>query len=165
MYTFKVLIREQSLIATYNKDLPHNLPPLDLIEGSFEDADLVERCTFGVDLVINAADSDNTILRDALLRGFKKRFESGKGVGSLIHTSGVAIFWDGLLEGRYNPEARLWTVSADTLSFNIYLLTPSLTGRRSGCTCAQGDSSPWTRRPSVSTFADSKSRLINNDLF
>lgn len=110
-YTFKALVRTVSPIEEYNKNLTDGLPRVEPIQGTFEDADLVSKHTSEADLVINTADSDNTVLRDAILSGFRKKFAEGKGVGSLIHTSGTAIFWDGIMEGRFDPKAKVWTVS------------------------------------------------------
>ena len=67
------------------------------------------------DVVFNTATADDVPLNEAILRGFKKRFEDGRGVGTLIHTSGTANFTDGRTDGKFDPQARIWTVSPDML--------------------------------------------------
>lgn len=81
------------------------------MQGSFTDAALVTKLAADADIVINAADSDDAALLGAILAGLKKRYDEGKGVGSYIHTSGSAIYWD-TAAGKYDPESRVWSVSA-----------------------------------------------------
>lgn len=62
------------------------------------------------DVVVNCANSSDVLLITPILQGFKKRFEQGKGVGTLIHTSGAANFIDSNKEGKFDPSAKIWTV-------------------------------------------------------
>lgn len=108
-FTYKALVRNESAVTALNDALGStNVQP---VKGTFDDVDLITQLTFEADFVINTADSDNVSLKDALLKGFKQRFDEGKGLGGLIQTSGCAIYFDGLKEGRRNPEGKVWTVS------------------------------------------------------
>lgn len=62
------------------------------------------------DVVVNCANSSDVLLITSILQGFKKRFEQGKGVGTLIHTSGAANLIDSNKEGKFDPSAKIWTV-------------------------------------------------------
>lgn len=62
------------------------------------------------DIVVNVADSDDFLQIEAILESFKKRKEGGKSVSSFIQTSGTMIFLDGNTEGKFDPEAKIWTV-------------------------------------------------------
>jgi len=55
------------------------------------------------DIVINAADCDDLPLAEAILKGFKKRKEETGKVGTLLHTSGIAVFLDDTQDGLYKP--------------------------------------------------------------
>lgn len=61
-------------------------------------------------VVINCANSSDVPLTTSILQGFKKWFEQGKGVGTLIHTSGAANFIDFNKEGKFDPSGKIWTV-------------------------------------------------------
>ncbi|THH01272.1 hypothetical protein EW145_g6947 [Phellinidium pouzarii] len=92
------------------------------VHGSFNDLDLIaEHCALA-DIVVNAADSDNVQLSDAILRGLKRRKDEGRGVAVLIHTSGGAIFNDKGKDGRFNSNLKVWTDSEE----EIRSLTPSM---------------------------------------
>lgn len=63
------------------------------------------------DIVVNAADSDDVALNDALLEGLKTKHAEGRGVGSLVHISGASIFLDHSKEGKFDPNGKVWDVS------------------------------------------------------
>lgn len=80
------------------------------VKDSLTDYDVISEQVSQADVVFNTATADDVPLNEAILRGFKKRFEEGRGVGTLIHTSGTANFTDGRTDGKYDPNARVWTV-------------------------------------------------------
>lgn len=80
------------------------------IQGSFRDEQLIEEQAYEADIVINAADSDDVALTEAILRGLKRRHEAGRAKGTLIHTSGVAVFLDSEKEGKRDPNGKIWNV-------------------------------------------------------
>ena len=72
--------------------------------------------------MVNAADADDLSLTGALLKGIKKRFDEGKGVGTLIHTSGAAIFGEDS-NGVFDPQAKFWTVGRKLCDSSIVTTT------------------------------------------
>lgn len=80
-------------------------------KGTFEDHDIIVDKSAQADIVINAADSDHVGLNTAILEGFKRRREEGRGIGSLIHISGGSTFFDGNKNGKFEPTSKVWTVS------------------------------------------------------
>ena len=109
-FKFKALARDETAIEAFNTAAGPNDTRVEAVKGSFEDSELVTRLTYEADIVITATDAGNIGLKDALLKGFKKRFDDGKPLGAYIHTSGAAIFLDGSKEGKYDFSARIWTV-------------------------------------------------------
>lgn len=91
-----------------------------IIPGSHSDTSLVETLSTHVDVVINAADSDDLPLTEAILRGLERRaigIKDGKVVDAgiekpiLIHTSGTGLLTDEL-SGEFTPYAeKVWNVS------------------------------------------------------
>lgn len=77
---------------------------------SLEDYTLVASLASESDIIVNIADSDDFLLIEAILKTFKKRKEEGKSAGSFIQTSGTMIFLDGNTEGKFDPQAKIWTV-------------------------------------------------------
>jgi nucleoside-diphosphate-sugar epimerase len=63
------------------------------LEGSFSDLDLLEKAAYEHDIIIEAGDSDNPDLVNALLKGIKKRFDEGKET-TFIHVSGTGTLAD-----------------------------------------------------------------------
>ena len=110
-FTFKALIRNVATLEAFNDGLGAIPTRVEAVKGTFDDLDLITQYAADSDFVINTADSDNVSLKDALLKGFKKRFEEGKGLPGFIHTSGCAIFADGVTDGKANPDGKVWTVS------------------------------------------------------
>jgi len=62
------------------------------------------------DVVINAADCDDLPLTEAILKGLKWRKEESGKVGTLIHTSGIAVFFDDTQDGSYKPDGHFYNV-------------------------------------------------------
>ncbi|KLO11813.1 NAD(P)-binding protein [Schizopora paradoxa] len=60
------------------------------------------------DVVISAADSDDLPLAEAVLKGLKKHKEETGKVATLVHTSGVAIFFDETEDGTYKPNGHFY---------------------------------------------------------
>ena len=81
------------------------------IKDEMKDHDAITEHVLQADIVFNCTDSRDIPLNDAILKGLKKKFDEGKGVGSLIHTSGAANFADGTGQGKYDPTTKEWTVS------------------------------------------------------
>ncbi|KAJ7618781.1 hypothetical protein FB45DRAFT_840542 [Roridomyces roridus] len=67
---------------------------LNVVHGSHEDADLVERLAADADVVLSLADSDYLPAAQAVLRGLKQRFETTGAKSILIHLSGVGCLAD-----------------------------------------------------------------------
>lgn len=63
------------------------------------------------DIVNNVADCDDLPLAEAALKGLKLYAENTGKVGALIHTSGVAIFFDDTKDGSYQPNGHFFDVS------------------------------------------------------
>lgn len=143
---FKALVRSDADIplvaatgATTTKD-------------SLKDYEALSEKVAQADIIFNGADCDDVALNESILKGLKKRFNQGRGVGTLVHTSGTASFMDGGKEGRYNPEARVWTVSflILLLSYDISLMHPPTGFRRRNQRNHSG-LPPWEGGRSVST--------------
>ncbi|KAI0056500.1 NAD(P)-binding protein [Artomyces pyxidatus] len=84
-----------------------------VLQGLFEDLDLITEQSSLADIVLNAADSDTISLAQAILKGAKRRADEGKSKTVLIHTSGVAVFSDGRRDGKYDPNGRLWNDNSE----------------------------------------------------
>lgn len=111
--TIRALVRSESAFQALEN---LNVTP---VKGTFLDHDLITDLSSQSDIVINAADSDDVGLNTAILKGFKQRKDQGRGIGSLIHTSGTAIFIDSNKEGKYDPDGKVWTVSNLLIFFSI----------------------------------------------
>jgi hypothetical protein len=82
-----------------------------VVEGSFNDTDLITSQARAAGITINSADSDNTALNEAILAGQRARVvEDGKSPPILFHTSGVAVFSDGGKEGKHDANNKVWDV-------------------------------------------------------
>lgn len=111
-FIFKAFVRNERAMNVINQYLNTNpdLPKIETIIGSLDDIERMADLAYEADIVINVADSDSVPLRDGLLKGLKRRFDNGRGIGSFIHTSGAAIYWDGSQDGKFNQEGKVWTV-------------------------------------------------------
>jgi len=88
------------------------------------DLDVVTKHARAADITVNAANSDDEQLTNAILAGQKARVkEDGKQPAVLLHTSGVAVFAGESKDGRHDPGLKLWNVRSLTLA-------PSHFGRR-----------------------------------
>ncbi|KAJ7664516.1 hypothetical protein DFH06DRAFT_1392243 [Mycena polygramma] len=67
---------------------------LNIVSGSHDDAELVERISADADAVFSLADSDNLQATETILRGLKKRFETTGIKPTLIHMSGTGTVAD-----------------------------------------------------------------------
>jgi hypothetical protein len=84
---------------------------IEVIQGSFSDADLISSQVRTADITINSADSDDTALNEAILAGQRARVvDDGQPPAVLLHTSGVAVFMDGGKLGKHDPNSKLWDV-------------------------------------------------------
>ncbi|TDL19367.1 NAD(P)-binding protein [Rickenella mellea] len=92
------------------------------VQGLFDNLDVIEEQASKADLVINAAHPDNIDLMNAIMRGLKKRKQSGAGTPSFIHTSGGGVFLDGSTSGKYNNDSKVWTDREE----DIKLITPKM---------------------------------------
>lgn len=63
-------------------------------KGSYDEEALVVRLASSSDVVVSAADSDNTAMIDAILKGMKQRYEKTKKQGVLVHVSGTGEITD-----------------------------------------------------------------------
>jgi hypothetical protein len=90
---------------------------VNVVQGTFSDAELISSRARAADITVNAADSDDTSLTEAILAGQKARVvQDGKPPPVLLHTSGAAVFSDGGKEGKHDPNGKIW---------NVRLLPPS----------------------------------------
>lgn len=115
-FTYKAFVRNESTLDAFNDALGPTAPKIESVKGTFEDADLIAQVTSDSDYVVNTADCDNIGLKDALLKGFRKRFDEGKGLSGLVQISGTALYLDGSKEGRHDSQAKVWTVSVPGVS-------------------------------------------------
>jgi hypothetical protein len=84
---------------------------VEVVQGSFGDADLISSHARSADITINSADSDSVVLNEAILTGQRARVvDDGKPPAVLLHTSGVAVFVDGGKEGKHDPNSKIWNV-------------------------------------------------------
>jgi len=75
------------------------------------------------DIVINAADCDDLPLTEAVLKGLKKhKAETGK-IPTLIHTSGIAVFFDDTKDGSFKPDGHFYD---DLNEDDIKAITPEM---------------------------------------
>jgi uncharacterized protein YbjT (DUF2867 family) len=81
-----------------------------VVHGSLTDYALIEEQAYEVDIVINAANADDLPATEAVLRGLKRRYNAGRPKGTLVHTSGAAVFTDGTQEGKFYPDAKVYNV-------------------------------------------------------
>ena len=81
-----------------------------MVVDPLTDLDALSTRVSEFDIVVNCASSSDVSLTIAILKGLKSRFENGKGVGTLIHTSGAANFLDFNKEGKFDSNAKIWTV-------------------------------------------------------
>jgi putative NAD(P)-binding protein len=82
-----------------------------VVQGNFSDTDLISSHVRAADISVNSADSDSTVLNEAILAGQKARVvDDGKPPAVLLHTSGVGVFLDGGTEGKHDPTSKLWNV-------------------------------------------------------
>ncbi|KAJ7673867.1 hypothetical protein DFH06DRAFT_1081711 [Mycena polygramma] len=68
---------------------------VNIVSGSHDDAELVERLASEADVVFSLADSDNLQATESILRGLKKRFDTTGIKPTLIHLSGTGCLGDG----------------------------------------------------------------------
>ena len=78
------------------------------------DLGLLRRLVSESDIVVNAAVGHDVNLASNLIEGLKAKKERGEGVGTLIHITGTMTFSDGNKEGKWNPDAKVWTVRVYT---------------------------------------------------
>lgn len=114
-FTYKALVRNESALDAFNDALGPTAPKIQSVKGTYDDVDLIAQVTSESDYVVNTADCDNIGLKDALLKGFRKRFDEGKGLSGLVQISGCAIYLEGPKDGKHDPQAKVWTVSVGSL--------------------------------------------------
>lgn len=84
---------------------------VEVVQGSFSDADIITSHARAADITVNMGDSDDVGLTEAILAGQKARIaEDKKPKAVLLHTSGVAIFSDGTSDGKHDLNAKVWDV-------------------------------------------------------
>ncbi|KAH8113546.1 NAD-binding protein [Phellopilus nigrolimitatus] len=92
-----------------------------VVQGSFADVETISQQSEQADIVINVGNCDDVGLTLAILKGLKAKHTKSLGVGTLLHTSGTAIFMDEKMT-KFDPNSKVWTDSEE----NIRLLTPSM---------------------------------------
>ena len=92
------------------KGLSNDNTTVEPLSGSFEDHGLLTKTVYEHDITIEAGDSDNPALVNALLRGMEKRKDDGKRT-TFIHVSGTGTLADDA-RGEYKSE----TVSTFSIS-------------------------------------------------
>jgi len=112
----KVLVRSDSDVDKLRKA---GFTP---VQGTLQDGDKIADLSANADVVINAGDSDDVAVTNAILRGLKARRDAGNNAGVLIHTSGIMSFKDDQENGKFDPSAKFWTDDEE----DIRSLTPSM---------------------------------------
>lgn len=97
------------------ESLSNNDTTVKALQGSFSDTKLLTDAAYEHDIVVEAGDSDNPELVDALLQGMKKRQEEGKGITTFLHVSGTGTLVDDA-RGEFKGEVVSTT--------SLYLLHP-----------------------------------------
>lgn len=77
--------------------------PVKALKGSFSDFELLTKAAYEHDIVVEAGDSDDPDLMDALLKGMKQRKDEGKGISTFIHVSGTGTLCDDA-RGEYKSD-------------------------------------------------------------
>ena len=84
---------------------------VEVVQGSFNDTDLISSHARAADITINSGDSDSVLLNESILAAQRARVvDDGKPPGVLLHGSGAAIFSDGGKEGKHDPNSKIWNV-------------------------------------------------------
>lgn len=81
-------------------------------QGNSQDIALVTELASKADIVLNAADADDTTLTKAALQGCKQQFDNTSVKSVYIHTSGLAVLGD-KSEGVFDPAAPIYDVICD----------------------------------------------------
>ncbi|KAI5116212.1 hypothetical protein M0805_005928 [Coniferiporia weirii] len=92
------------------------------VVGTSAERDKITALAAQADIVINAANSDDLALIEALLAGLRQKKEEGRGTGTLLHTSGALVFLDGSKEGKFNPDGKVFD---DGKEEDIKAITPA----------------------------------------
>ncbi len=111
-YDLKALVRNASHI-----DAVRAAGASKIIHIPTRDLAKIESISAEAEIVVNVATSDDDEFIGAVLRGMKKRFESGKGKGILLHTTGSGVFLDKTTDGSFNPKSKIQSVSGQVESF------------------------------------------------
>lgn len=90
-YNINVLVRQQEKADILDK-LAY--PGVKSIVGSLDDLPAVESYAANADIFISTADADGLDAMNAILKGFKTRFEKTGVAPILIHTSGTGVYTD-----------------------------------------------------------------------
>ncbi|KAF4627319.1 hypothetical protein G7Y89_g10841 [Cudoniella acicularis] len=72
-----------------------------IANGDFSEHDKISQLAAEHDIVINCGSSWDVPLTKTIINGLTKRFEEGRGKGSLIHVSGTGNFVDGRRDGKF----------------------------------------------------------------
>lgn len=80
--------------------------------GDFADFEKIKTLTQEHDVAFNAGSSFTPDLVTAIVAGFKEKPGSQK--GKLIHISGAGNFIDFGTTGKFNPDSKVWDVSANS---------------------------------------------------
>ncbi|KAJ3537416.1 hypothetical protein NMY22_g5598 [Coprinellus aureogranulatus] len=108
--------------------------------GSHSDKPFVEKLAEESDIVIATANADDPAAADAVLSGFKKRFEKKKAPGIFIHTSGTGVLADDA-RGAYSTD----TIYDDTNPEQIESLAPTQVHRNVDLALLKGDSEGYVK--------------------
>lgn len=97
---------------------------VEVVRGTFSDADLITSHARAADITVNAADADDVALSTAILAGHKARVvEDKQAPAILLHTSGVGVFLDDGKEGKHDPNSKVWN---DGDEADIRAITPQM---------------------------------------
>lgn len=103
-----------------------------VVVGSFTEYDKVTSLVAEADIIINAADCDDVALADAIIAGLRRKKDKGHGVGTLIHTSGAAVFLDDVKDGTCPPDRKIANVCRNYMFLLIYRREMRHIGRKRG---------------------------------
>ncbi|KAL4243710.1 NAD(P)-dependent Metabolic Enzyme, partial [Abortiporus biennis] len=87
LLTISVLVRSKEKAEAFESKCG-----VHAIVGSLDDEDIIEEAAYNAHIVINCANCDHLKAARAILRGFKRRFETNGDVPIFLHTSGTGTF-------------------------------------------------------------------------
>ena len=93
----------------------------DVVHGSHDDLEKIQKLAAQADIVVNAADADDLPLTKAILQGLKTRSMTVAYSPILIHTSGTGVISD-QAEGEFAPSGqKIWNVRSVVFTIVVFM--------------------------------------------